>query len=518
MDAKFISIVERLVKEQGADTLIDAKKCKAHLADYANNEFKKERHLLLIAIEAGAAQAIANASDLTICKKQQMRYLKDDRFIDESAAAEAVDLLAFALRGDRNKSITVANSASSQSQYAPPTQSDYYQQPQYTPKSQHGQRSQYNLPPQQSSYATQSQTAPIAAQSTPRKKSGVGKFFAILGKSLLAIVVLGLLLWFVAYKTILSNADTAYYSENYRKAAELYELAFDLYPLPKDANIYYRIGLAFLKIDDKWEAKDYFSRAIRIDPKLADAYYYRAELYYEQESYRYAIDDYSEWLTFYHSDYSDIAYVYNKRGNAYYALKNYAKAITDYSEAIKLKPNVAVYYGNRGNVYSELGDYKKALADYAQAIKIDPKLAYIYNNRGDTYYELKNYSKAIADYTQAIKIDPNYARAYNQRGNTYYSMKSYSKAIADYTKAITINSDNAVYYDNRGDAYYALKNYSKAIADYTQAIKIDPKFARAYSNRGYAYLALRNRTNAINDAYKACELGSCELKDNLWRY
>jgi hypothetical protein len=105
MDAKFIAIVEKLVKEQGKDTLIDAKRCKAFLADYANNEFKKERHLLTIAIEAGAGQEIANASDLTICKKQQVRFLKDDRFIDETAAAEAIDLLALVLRGGKSKSI-----------------------------------------------------------------------------------------------------------------------------------------------------------------------------------------------------------------------------------------------------------------------------------------------------------------------------------------------------------------------------------------------------------------------------
>jgi hypothetical protein len=85
--------------------------CKAYLANYANNKFKKERHLLLIAIEAGAGKVIATATDLEIRKKQQVRYLKDDRFIDENAASEAVDLLAYALRGDRNKSTSVANSA-----------------------------------------------------------------------------------------------------------------------------------------------------------------------------------------------------------------------------------------------------------------------------------------------------------------------------------------------------------------------------------------------------------------------
>ncbi|MDR2033104.1 MAG: hypothetical protein LBP89_00475 [Helicobacteraceae bacterium] len=118
MDARFITIVERLVREQGKDTLVDVKKCKAFLADYANNEFKKERHLLMIAVESGAGQAIASASNLAICKKQQIRLLKDDHFIDEIAAAEAVDLLALILRGDTSRSTTAQSNANSQSQSA----------------------------------------------------------------------------------------------------------------------------------------------------------------------------------------------------------------------------------------------------------------------------------------------------------------------------------------------------------------------------------------------------------------
>jgi uncharacterized RDD family membrane protein YckC len=133
MDTKFEAIVEKLVREQGKDTLIDAKKCKAHLADYANNEFKKERHLLLVAIETGAGKAIANASDLPICKKIQIRSLKDDHFIDENAAAEAIDLLAFALRGDRSKSIASTPSVQPQSQSSQSRSAPSYNPPPQQP-------------------------------------------------------------------------------------------------------------------------------------------------------------------------------------------------------------------------------------------------------------------------------------------------------------------------------------------------------------------------------------------------
>ncbi|MDR0665730.1 MAG: RDD family protein [Helicobacteraceae bacterium] len=159
MDSGFISITQRLVSEQGKNALLDPKQCKAHLSDYAKGEFKKERHLLMVAIEAGAAKEIVNASDLATCKKIQARFLKDERFIDETAACEIVDLLAFVLRGDNSQSIATppnsqyASPSTSQSQYA--SQQSAY--PQYAPPQQQSyQQNGYQYPPN-TSYPPQSQ-------------------------------------------------------------------------------------------------------------------------------------------------------------------------------------------------------------------------------------------------------------------------------------------------------------------------------------------------------------------------
>ncbi|GHU76336.1 hypothetical protein FACS189461_3790 [Spirochaetia bacterium] len=58
MDKAFIAIVQKLVTEQGKETLLNAAKCKGLLADYTANEYKKESRLLLQAVEAGVAKAI----------------------------------------------------------------------------------------------------------------------------------------------------------------------------------------------------------------------------------------------------------------------------------------------------------------------------------------------------------------------------------------------------------------------------------------------------------------------------
>jgi hypothetical protein len=105
MDAHFVSIVQRLVDEKGREVLFDAVKAKAFLADYMHSAYEKERHWLLMAIEAGSAKEIANASDQEICKKQQIHFLQDNYFMDEALATETIELLACILHDDSNKSI-----------------------------------------------------------------------------------------------------------------------------------------------------------------------------------------------------------------------------------------------------------------------------------------------------------------------------------------------------------------------------------------------------------------------------
>jgi len=104
MDKEFIAILQKLITEQGKETLFNSSKCKAFLADYTRGEYKKESRLLLQALEAGVQKAIDTAENITICKKQQIRLLHDDYSLDEKLAAEVVDTLALVLRGDISKS------------------------------------------------------------------------------------------------------------------------------------------------------------------------------------------------------------------------------------------------------------------------------------------------------------------------------------------------------------------------------------------------------------------------------
>jgi formylglycine-generating enzyme required for sulfatase activity len=122
MDTEFIAILQKLVADQGKETLLNASKSKAFLSDYTRGEFKKESRVLLQALEAGVQKAIDTAENITICKKQQIRLLHEEYSLDENVAVDVVDTLALVLRGDTGKIVIQKEKSQPVSDPQPPVQ------------------------------------------------------------------------------------------------------------------------------------------------------------------------------------------------------------------------------------------------------------------------------------------------------------------------------------------------------------------------------------------------------------
>ena len=204
-----------------------------------------------------------------------------------------------------------------------------------------------------------------------------------------------------------------------------------------DAQLHFNAGVQ-LQQQERFEgAISEYDQAIRLDPKLAEAYTYR--------------------------------------GNAYNLLNQYQLAIEDLDEAIRLDPQDAFAYSNRGAAYGRLNQHQLAIEDYNEAIRLDPQDAFAYSNRGAAYNRLNQYQRAIQDYDEAIRLDPQDASAYSSRGNTYNRLKKYQLAIEDYNEAIRLDPQDASTYSSRGNAYNRLKQYQPAIEDLDEAIRLDPQ-------------------------------------------
>ena len=85
----------------------------------------------------------------------------------------------------------------------------------------------------------------------------------------------------------------------------------------------------------------------------------------------------------------NLAQAYFNRGDTYYRLHRYKVALVDLNRVIELDPNFAQAYFNRGNTYARLQQYEAALADYSRAIELelDPNFAQAHYNLGVSLYK-----------------------------------------------------------------------------------------------------------------------------------
>jgi len=211
-----------------------------------------------------------------------------------------------------------------------------------------------------------------------------------------------------------------------------------------------------------------FDRAIKLNPKYADAY--------------------------------------NNRANVRHELGDDAGAIEDYTKAILLNPHCEDFHNNLGIISSNSDDYRGARVAHTRAIKLNPRYAQAYNDRGVNNLDIDNVEEALKDFTQAIDLNPDDALAWNNRGDVYLKLGDLQKALDDYTKAAGLNSKNAITFYNLGIIHSRLGNKEKALENYTEAIDRKEDFAEAYYNRGIVHYELGDSQRANDDFHNAKNL------------
>lgn len=185
---------------------------------------------------------------------------------------------------------------------------------------------------------------------------------------------------------------------------------------PDYARAYYDLGVESCQLGNLEAEVNYFTQAIKYDPKDADSFTQRG----------------LARIDLYFSD------------TGKYKLTG---VIADFNQAIKLDPRQANAFLGRGRLQRFQGNTEEAFSDFNRSIQLNPNSADAYMNRGNSYSELAalhqeakaNYwEKAISDFSQAIKLKPDFATAFNNRGQTYDQLGNKKAAIADLQMAAQI--------------------------------------------------------------------------------
>jgi tetratricopeptide (TPR) repeat protein len=157
--------------------------------------------------------------------------------------------------------------------------------------------------------------------------------------------------------------------------------------------------MAFYQKQQMDQALADFTRATELDPKNAEAWYWRGSAQGGRSEE--AVESFSRALEINPGD----ARSWHGRGVSYLLLKQWDKAIADESRAIELAPKAAAYRHFRGNAYAAKEEWDKALADYSAALenREDGNHVPVWEKRADLYVRRGEWAKAKSDYEEAVK-------------------------------------------------------------------------------------------------------------------
>jgi tetratricopeptide (TPR) repeat protein len=274
------------------------------------------------------------------------------------------------------------------------------------------------------------------------------------------------------------------------------------------ASLYWNRGLAYHYLGKFDKAIADFDKAIRLDPKDAEAYAYRGVVRLGRKQFDRAVADLSEAIRL---KPKDPGYWY-KRAEAHLLAGRIDAGRADLDECIRLAPTMAVALLMRAQVHLRRKDYGSAFRDADDAAFLEPDNALVHLVKGSACIGERRYGQAIQCLDEAIRLDGTMADAFFYRGVAHYYQQDTDRGILDFSQTIRLGtSGDPRAYVYRGSAYKQKREYAGAIADFREAVRLDP--TDAFSSMTLAALLascpdakLRDGSQARKYAERALEL------------
>jgi tetratricopeptide (TPR) repeat protein len=184
-----------------------------------------------------------------------------------------------------------------------------------------------------------------------------------------------------------------------------------------DGIIYFRRGVAYVKLKKFDQALDNFSKAIALSPTEPTYYDARESAYCELKQFDKAVADADHVLAIYPK--SDRAFI--SRGFIHLKQKQDDLALKDFEQALQLNPNDPLSHINESAVYKRQGKFQLAFDAADKAVKLDSHNAGGFCNRGEAAYKLKKYEIALTDLSKSIEMGESLCGG----ENFYYRAKVY---------------------------------------------------------------------------------------------
>ncbi len=287
------------------------------------------------------------------------------------------------------------------------------------------------------------------------------------------------------------------------------------------------LGNSYSAVGDKEKAFLELSRAVQINPTLAEAHTNLGNIYLSKGQVSAAIRHYNEALKILPKDPRTL----NNLGNAYMEEDRYQQAQNAYLRALDQDPGFLDAHRNLAQAWRRQGLLEKAVAQIRAAITLEPHNPENYLHIGRFYLEMDDPQAAQENLLKALLYAPSMTAARVELGNAYLAMnrndwaleeftaaaaagdayeahacfgmarcfhqqKQYDREILAYQRVLLIEPDNVPALQNLGNALLETGQFEQAADVYQQAIQISPQ-SGLYYNLAVAYVKQDNYEQAL---------------------
>ena len=199
-----------------------------------------------------------------------------------------------------------------------------------------------------------------------------------------------------------------------------------------------------LKNGEAEESIKFSSKAISLDPKMAEAYVKRADAYFVMEKFNESLADCNEAIRL-KPEYLDAIY---RKGCALAGLRRPKEALKDLNFVLAKQKDRAMAYAIRAEIKRNTGDYRSAIADFnsfienAKSISEKVHIAVAYLHSAQCAKSLGDRKLECELLTELLERDDGNKEALILRGDSYRSLLKWTSAIADYRSAMAIDPED----------------------------------------------------------------------------
>ena len=286
-----------------------------------------------------------------------------------------------------------------------------------------------------------------------------------------------------------------YQTEAYTKAAETLGRVTETSDVLSQ-NAYLHMGLAYLQLKERHQARMAFEQASIADHDLAikEQALYNYALCIHETSYSpfaESVTVFERFLnTFPNSIYAEkangyLAEVYMNTRSYDAALKSIAKIQHPGKQILEAKQKILFRMGTQAFANA---DFKGAIQHFNASIEVGNYNSVVRSSthfwRGEAYYRLEDYRASARDLQQYLRSTPNktnqeYGLALYNLGYTYFKQKNYARALewfSNYTNG-TFTKDSQMLadtYNRIGDCHFYARNFNEAGRHYAKAVEVAP--------------------------------------------